>query len=82
MSPAAKFSAGAQVRLIRDGIVTYDGKIATLRRFKDDVKEVAQNYECGIHIEKFNDIKIGDILECYYLEEVKPEMPVMYKAEG
>ena len=73
---SGKIQRGAQVRLIRDGIVTYDGKIATLRRFKDDVKEVAQNYECGIHIEKFNDIKIGDILECYYLEEVKPEMPV------
>jgi len=72
---SGKIKRGSQVRLIRDGIVTYDGKIATLRRFKDDAKEVAQNYECGIHIENYNDIKIGDIIECYYLEEVKPVMP-------
>lgn len=73
---SGKMKRGAQVRLIRDGIVTYDGKVATLRRFKDDVKEVIQNYECGILIENYNDIKVGDILECYYLEEVKPTMPV------
>ncbi|MDA3894616.1 MAG: translation initiation factor IF-2 [Desulfobacteraceae bacterium] len=73
---SGKIKRGAQVRLIRDGIVTYDGKVATLRRFKDDVKEVAQNYECGILIENYNDIKIGDIIECYYFEEVKPTMPV------
>jgi len=72
---SGKIQRGAQVRLIRDGIVTYDGKIATLRRFKDDVKEVIQNYECGIHIENYNDIKVSDIIECYYLEEVKPSMP-------
>ncbi len=73
---SGKIQRGTQVRLIRDGIVTYDGNLATLRRFKDDVKEVIQNYECGIHIENFNDIKIGDIIECYYLEEVAPTLPV------
>ncbi|MBC2714204.1 MAG: translation initiation factor IF-2 [Desulfobacteraceae bacterium] len=73
---SGKIQRGAQVRLIREGIVTYDGKIATLRRFKDDVKEVIQNYECGILIENYNDIKIGDMIECYYLEEVKPAMPL------
>ena len=73
---SGKIKRGAQVRLIRDGIVTYDGKVATLRRFKDDVKEVLQNYECGILIENYNDIKVGDIIECYHLEEVKPTMPV------
>ncbi|MGB9499338.1 MAG: translation initiation factor IF-2 [Dissulfuribacterales bacterium] len=72
---SGKIKRGSRVRLIRDGIVTYDGKIVTLRRFKDDAKEVAQNYECGIHIENYNDIKIGDIIECYYMEEVKPVMP-------
>ena len=72
---SGKVLRGAQLRLIRDGIVTYDGKIGTLRRFKDDVKEVAQNYECGIHIDNFNDIKIGDIIECYQMEEVKPVIP-------
>jgi len=73
---SGKIKRGAQVRLIRDSIVTYDGKVATLRRFKDDVKEVIQNYECGILIENYNDIKVGDIIECYHLEEVKPIMPV------
>ncbi len=63
-----------QIRVIRDGVVIYEGKIASLRRFKDDVKEVASGYECGIGIEKFNDIKVGDELECYYMEEIKPEL--------
>jgi translation initiation factor IF-2 len=69
-----KIKRGMNVRLIRDGIVTFDGKIGTLKRYKDDVKEVAQNYECGIRIEHYNDIKVGDILENYYLEEIKPEI--------
>ena len=73
---SGKIQRGSLVRLIRDGIVTYNGKIATLRRFKEDVKEVTQNYECGIHIDKYNDIKLGDIIECYHLEEVKPTMPL------
>ena len=72
---SGKVRRGGLMRLIRDGIVTYSGKIATLRRFKDDVKEVVQNYECGIHIENFNDIKIGDVIECYHMEEVKAAMP-------
>jgi translation initiation factor IF-2 len=62
------------VRLIRDGIVSYEGKISSLRRFKEDAKEVQSGYECGIGIANFNDIKLGDIIECYYLEEIKPEM--------
>ncbi|WP_028316164.1 translation initiation factor IF-2 [Desulfatibacillum aliphaticivorans] len=61
-----------QVRLLRDGVVIFDGKLSSLRRFKDDVKEVATGYECGMGIENFNDIKIGDVLELYYLEEIKP----------
>jgi len=69
-----KIQRGMNVRLIREGIVTFDGKIGTLKRFKDDVKEVAQNYECGIRIEKYNDIKVGDVLENYYFEEIKPEL--------
>ncbi len=69
-----KIQRGLNVRLIREGIVTFDSKIGTLKRFKDDVKEVAQNYECGIRIENYNDIKIGDVLENYYLEEIKPEI--------
>ena len=68
-----KVQRGQKARLIRDGIVLYDGKIGSLRRFKDDVKEVSAGYECGIGIENYNDIKIDDIIECYYMEEIKPE---------
>ena len=58
------------VRLVRDGIVIHEGKISSLKRYKDDAKEVAQGYECGIGIENYNDIKEGDIIECYTMEEV------------
>ena len=61
-------------RLVRDGVVIFEGKISSLRRFKDDQKEVHSGYECGIGLENYNDIKIGDILECYYLEEIRPEL--------
>ena len=69
-----KIERGQLLRLIRDGIVTYEGKNSSLRRFKDDVKEVQSGYECGIGIENYNDIKVGDVIECYYLEEIKPEL--------
>jgi translation initiation factor IF-2 len=69
-----KLERGALVRLIRDGVVCFEGKISSLRRFKDDVKEVLSSYECGIGLENYNDIKVGDVLECYYLEEIKPEL--------
>ncbi|MFC1811081.1 translation initiation factor IF-2 [Thermodesulfobacteriota bacterium] len=69
-----KIERGQLVRLIRDGVVLYDGKISSLRRFKDDAKEVQSGYECGIGIENYNDIKVGDSLECYYLEEIRPEL--------
>lgn len=62
------------VRVVRDGIVVYEGKIASVRRFKDDVKEVQNGYECGIGVEKFNDVKVEDVLECYELEEIAPEL--------
>lgn len=62
------------VRLLRDGKVVYDGKIASLRRFKDMAKEVAQGYECGIGIENFNDIKVGDVMEIYIKKEVEAEL--------
>ena len=61
----------AGVRVIRDNIVIHDGKLASLKRFKDDVKEVTKGFECGIQIEKYNDIKEGDIIEVYVMEEVK-----------
>ena len=59
------------IRLIRDGIVVYEGKLASLRRFKDDVKEVNAGFECGLNIENYNDIKEGDIIEGYVIEEVE-----------
>ena len=66
-----KVVRGAKLRLVRDGIVIHEGEIGSLRRFKDDVKEVKQGYECGIGIEKFNDIKIGDIIEAFEMQEVE-----------
>ena len=65
-----KVTRSAQLRLVRDGIVIHEGAIATLQRFKDSVKEVAAGYECGITLEKFSDIKVGDIFECFVMEEV------------
>jgi len=67
-----KFDRGQNIRVVRDGVVLYEGKNSSLRRFKDDAKEVQAGYECGIGIERFNDIKTGDVLECYYLEEIRP----------
>jgi translation initiation factor IF-2 len=66
-----KITRNANVRIIRDGIVVYEGKIDSLKRFKDDVREVASNYECGIGLENFNDIKEGDVIEAYVMEEIK-----------
>ncbi len=65
-----KISRNAQVRVVRDGIVIYEDKISSLKRFKDDAKEVLQSFECGIGLEKFNDIKVGDILEAFVMEEI------------
>ena len=66
-----KVVRNAEVRLVRDGIVVHEGKISSLKRFKDDAKEVAQGYECGIGIEDYNDIKEGDIIECFHMVEIE-----------
>ncbi|WP_416826842.1 translation initiation factor IF-2 [Ectobacillus polymachus] len=66
-----KITRDSSVRVIRDGIVIYEGQLDTLKRFKDDVKEVAQNYECGLTIEKYNDIKEGDIIEAFVMQEIE-----------
>ncbi len=66
-----KLERNAGVRVIRDNVVIHEGKLASLKRFKDDAKEVSKGYECGIQIEKYNDIKEGDIIEAYILEEIK-----------
>ena len=67
---SGKIERNLEARLIRDSVVVYEGKIASIRRFKDDVKEVASGYDCGISIEKFQDMKQGDIIEPYILEEI------------
>ncbi len=66
-----KIVRNSQIRIIRDGIVIFESELASLKRFKDDVKEVSEGYECGLSIDKFNDIKEGDVVEAYTMEEVK-----------
>ena len=64
----------AKVRLLRDDVVVFDGRIASLKRFKEDTKEVQSGYECGIGLESFQDIKPGDVFEVYKMEEVEAEL--------
>ena len=61
----------AQIRLVRDGIIIHEGVISSLKRFKDDAKEVAQGYECGLGIEKYNDLKLDDVIECFNMVEIE-----------
>lgn len=68
-----KIERGQFARILRDWVVVFEGKISSLRHFKDDVKEAQSGYECGIGIKNYNDVKLGDIIECYYVEEIKPE---------
>ncbi|MFK5925403.1 MAG: translation initiation factor IF-2 [Desulfuromusa sp.] len=69
-----KIVRNAQTRLVRDNVVVWQGKLSSLKRFKDDVKEVGNGYECGIGLEKYNDIKVGDIIEVFEIEEVKTSL--------
>ena len=71
-----------RARLIRDGIVQYDGEFSSLKRFKDDVKEVREGYECGIGIANYNDIKVGDVIECYKVEEIARTLAESAEARG
>ena len=66
-----KVQRNASVRLLRDNVVVFEGKLSSLRRFKDDVREVASGYECGIGLENYNDVKEGDVIECFVMEEVE-----------
>ena len=75
LSPVAyvtdgKLQRNAQVRLLRDNVVVYEGKLSSLQRFKDAVKEVADGYECGVCLEDYTDIKEGDVIECFVMEEI------------
>jgi len=69
-----KMVRNAQVRLLRDNVVMYEGKMSSLRRFKDDVKDVASGYECGIGLENYNDIKVGDIIEAFEMEKIATKL--------
>ncbi len=69
-----KVTRNTKIRVIRDGIVVFTGMLGSLKRFKDDVKEVLTGYECGLNIDNFNDIKTGDIIEGYELTEVKRKL--------
>ena len=69
-----KILRNSKIRVIRDGIVIYTGELGSLKRFKDDVKEVAKGFECGLNIANFNDIKVGDIVEAYEMVEVKSKL--------
>ena len=69
-----KVTRQAQVRIVRDGIVVWEGQISSLKRFKDDAKEVVQGYECGIGIENYNDIKVGDVIEAFIMEETERDV--------
>ena len=66
-----KMVRNAGVRLVRDGVVIYEGSMSTLKRFKDDAKEVVSGYECGITLENFNDIKEGDVIEAFKMVEIE-----------
>ncbi|MGI6185591.1 MAG: translation initiation factor IF-2, partial [Brevibacillus sp.] len=66
-----KITRDAGARVIREGVVIYEGKLDTLKRFKDDVREVMSGYECGLTLERFQDIKVGDVIEAFIMEEVK-----------
>jgi translation initiation factor IF-2 len=67
-------SRSSQLRLLRDNRVIYEGKVGSLRRFKDDVSEVKQGFECGIGLDRYQDVKVGDILEAYQVEKVATAM--------
>ncbi len=66
-----KISRNAEVRVVRDGIVLHEGKLASLKRFKDDAKEVSEGFECGMSVENYNDLKEGDVFECFIMEEIE-----------
>jgi translation initiation factor IF-2 len=69
-----KVSRNCKVRVLRDGVILFEGNLASLKRFKDDAREVVEGFECGIGIEDFNDVKEGDIIEAYIIEAIPREL--------
>jgi translation initiation factor IF-2 len=74
MVKEGKINRNNRIRVIRDGIVIYTGELGSLKRFKDDVKEVSTGYECGLNVKNFNDIKVGDYVEAFQQVEVKKKL--------
>ena len=74
MVKEGKLTRNAKVRIIRDGIVIYSGSLGSLKRFKEDVKEVASGYDCGLNIDGYNDVRNGDIIEAYTIVEIKRKL--------
>ena len=74
MVKEGKIKRDTKIRVIREGIVVYTGELGSLKRFKDDAKEVASGLECGLNVENFNDIKVGDIIEGYEIKEIKKKL--------
>jgi translation initiation factor IF-2 len=74
MAVEGKIIKKSKVKVIRDNVVVFQGNLGTLKRFKDDVKEVKNGYECGVTVENYNDVKIGDIIECYIDKEIRDEV--------
>ncbi|MDZ4059519.1 MAG: translation initiation factor IF-2, partial [Bacteroidales bacterium] len=74
MVKEGKLTRNAKVRIIRDGIVIYTGGLGSLKRFKDDVKEVLSGYDCGLNIDGYNDIRLGDMIESYTIVEIKRKL--------
>ena len=72
----------AKVRVVRDGGEVYDGTLASLKRFKDDVREVREGFECGLGIENFNDVKVGDLVEAYKIEQIARSLGTGSTAKG
>ena len=70
-SPTAIVQRGAHVRLIRDNVVVHEGKLSTLKRFKDEVGQVQAGQECGMAFENYQDMRVGDVIECYNVEEIR-----------
>ncbi|HLT52815.1 MAG TPA: EF-Tu/IF-2/RF-3 family GTPase, partial [Flavobacteriaceae bacterium] len=74
MVTSGKIFRNSGVRLIRDGVVVFTGELASLKRFKDDVKEVSKGYDCGMQVKNYNDIKEGDVIESFHEVEVKKKL--------
>ena len=73
---------GAKIRLLRDGAIVHEGEIDTLKRFKDDVREVATGFECGLSLENYNDVKEGDTIESYIIEEVERDLSAEFASKA